>query len=198
MASNDSDHCPLLLGLRDNIAGRRRFHFEAFWPKLEGFQEAVSVAWNSVQAGPCPFITLDRKFKEVSRGLQSWSDKKIGNINSQLVLAREILHQLEIAQDARVLAVGEIWLKNNLKKHCLALASLMRTIARLRSRINWLKEGDANTKLFQLHARHRKRKNFIGKLVSEDQIYTNHADKVAIIDDFYNSLLGTCGQEKYG
>ena len=173
------------------MVGRRRFHFEAFWPKLEGFQEAVSVAWNSVPAGPCPFIYLDRKFKEVSKGLQSWSDKKIGHINSQLVLAREILHQLEIAQDARVLAAGEIWLKNNLKKHCLALASLKRTIARLRSRINWLKDGDANTKLFQQHARHRKRKNFIGKLVSEDQIYTNHADKASIIDDFYNSLLGT-------
>jgi len=72
--------------------------------------------------------------------LQSWSDKKIGHINSQLVLAREILHQLEIAQDARVLAAGEIWLKNNLKKHCLALASLKRTIARLRSRINWPKD----------------------------------------------------------
>ena len=124
MASNDSDHCPLLLGLWDNMVGRRRFHFEAFWPKLEGFQEAVLVAWNSVPAGPCPFISLDCKFKEVSKGLQSWSDKKIGHINSQLVLAREILHQLEIAQDARVLAAGEIWLKNNLKKHCLALASL--------------------------------------------------------------------------
>ena len=64
------------------------------------------------------------QFKEVSKGLQSWSDKKIRHINSQLVLVREILHQLEIAQDARVLAAGEIWLKNNLKKHCLALASL--------------------------------------------------------------------------
>ena len=37
MASEDSDHCPLLLGLQDNKSGRRRFHFEAFWPKLEGF-----------------------------------------------------------------------------------------------------------------------------------------------------------------
>jgi exonuclease III len=40
-ASHDSDHCPLLLGLKDNRAGKRRFHFEAFWPKLDGFQDAV-------------------------------------------------------------------------------------------------------------------------------------------------------------
>lgn len=123
--------------------------------------------------------------------MQSWSDKKIGHINSQLILAREILHQFEIAQYSRTLTAGEIWLKNNLKKHSLALASLKRTIARLRSRINWLKDGDTNTKLFQLHARHQKRKNFIGKLVSEDQIFTNHADKASVIDGFYDSLLGT-------
>jgi hypothetical protein len=35
-ATSDSDHCPLLLGLKDNKVGKRRFHFEAFWPKLEG------------------------------------------------------------------------------------------------------------------------------------------------------------------
>jgi predicted NBD/HSP70 family sugar kinase len=44
----------------------------------------------------------------------------VGNVNFQLALAREILHQLEIANDFRVLAVGEMWLKNSLKKHSLA------------------------------------------------------------------------------
>jgi len=191
MASEDSDHCPLLLGLQDNKSGRRRFHFEAFWTKLEGFQETIAAAWASVPAGPCPFSTLNLKFKAATKALQSWSDKSVGHVNSQLALAREILHQLEIAQDSRTLSPREDWLKNNLKKHCLALASLKRTIARLRSRIDWVRDGDANTKFFQLHARHRKRKNFIGKLVSGDQIYTKHEDKARLLDEFYEGLLGT-------
>jgi exonuclease III len=33
-ASEDSDHCPLLLGLNDIKRGKRRFHFESFWPNL--------------------------------------------------------------------------------------------------------------------------------------------------------------------
>jgi exonuclease III len=37
MATNDSDHCPMLLGIQDNKSWHRRFHFEAFWPKLQGF-----------------------------------------------------------------------------------------------------------------------------------------------------------------
>jgi hypothetical protein len=48
-------------------------------------------------------------------------------------------------------------------KHSLALASLKRTAARLRSIISWLEDGDANTKLFHLHARHQKQKIFICK-----------------------------------
>lgn len=191
MASEDSDHCPLLLGLHDNKTGKRRFHFESFWPKLEGFQDAVALTWNSVPTGPCPFSTLDNKLKAVTRSLQSWSDKTIGHVNSQLALAREVLHQLEIANDSRTLSVGEIWFKNNLKKHSLALASLKRTIARLRSRIGWLREGDANTQLFHIHARHRKRKNFISKLISQGQICTKHEDKAQLMDEFYENLLGT-------
>ena len=38
------------------------------------------------------------------KGLQSWSQKKVGHVNSQLGLAREVLHMLEIAQDARSLS----------------------------------------------------------------------------------------------
>lgn len=47
-ATEDSDHCPLILGLRDIKPGKRRFHFESFWPKFDGFQSAVQQAWESV------------------------------------------------------------------------------------------------------------------------------------------------------
>jgi len=55
---------------------------------------------------------------------------------------------LDIVQDSRPLLDSEIWLRNNLKKLSLALSSTLRTVARLRSRIGWLQEGDANTRLF--------------------------------------------------
>ena len=148
---------------------------------MDGFQETVVAAWNSVQPHPCPGYTLSLKFKATARALQSWSQKKIGHISSQLAMAKEIIHQFDIAQDRRSLEPNELWLRNNLKKHVLALSFLLRTIARLRSRIGWLKEGDANTRLFHMHARFRKRKNFIANLTEGDRFLITHEDKADAI-----------------
>jgi hypothetical protein len=73
-----------------------------------------------------------------------------------------------------------------LKKRLLGLASLERTIARQRSRILWLREGDACTHFFHLHASHRRRKNFIGHLIVDDVRISDHADKAEAVDSFYD------------
>lgn len=99
-ASLDADHCPLILGLHDHLPGKGRFHFESFWPQLDGFQDVVAQAWGSVEIWFCPLETLSLKFKSLTRALQSWSQKRIGQIRSQFSLAKEIIHQLEIAQDS--------------------------------------------------------------------------------------------------
>lgn len=81
-ASDDSDHCPLILGLRDITTTKRRFHFESFWTNMDGFLDTVEAAWSSVQSHPCPMQTLSLKLKATARALQSWSQKKIGHITS--------------------------------------------------------------------------------------------------------------------
>ena len=153
--------------------------------------EAVEADWSSVPTSNCPFDTLAKKFRATVRSLQSWSQKKIGHINSQLGLAREILHQLEIAQDHRTLSTLEVWFRNKLKLHSLALSSLQHTIAHSSSRITWLSEGDANTALFHSHARHRKRKKFISQLTTDEGlVLTKHEEKEHNIFSFYSNLVG--------
>lgn len=39
-----SDHCPLLLDLDVEFQVGRRFKFESFWPKAEGFMQTVTEA----------------------------------------------------------------------------------------------------------------------------------------------------------
>jgi len=172
-ATEMSDHCPLILGLREGSRGKKRFHFESFWPKLAGFYETVKQSWDEQVLCNYPFERTSIKLKRLTRTLQSWSQKQVGNINSQLALARHILHHLEMAQDLRDLSDDENWLRCELKRHYLVLSSLERTIARLRSRVRYLKEGDANTSFFHKQASFSKRKNFISKLVVGDHIATS-------------------------
>lgn len=69
-------------------------------------------------------------------------------------------------------------------------------MARLRSRILWLKEGDANTKFFHMHARHRKRKNLVVRLRDDECILINHAEKAALVDQFFSNLIGRSEDRK--
>lgn len=72
----------------------------------------------------------------------------------------------------------------------LGLASLSRTIARQRSRIRFLEEGDANTKFFHLQACHRSRKNSIPPFSHHGAWISADHDKANAIYDYYNGILG--------
>jgi hypothetical protein len=106
---------PLILGLREGVVGKKRFHFESFWPKLEGFQEVVQLSWDMQVNCTCTLQRISIKLKRLTKALQSWSQKKVGNIKSQLALARHILHRLEMGQDHRDLSFEENWLRSKLK-----------------------------------------------------------------------------------
>jgi hypothetical protein len=189
-ATTSSDHCPLTLNVRDGCMGKRRFHFESFWPKIPGFLEVVGASWSMPVRSSCQLEQVSLKLKRLAHILQSWGHKEVGNVRMQLGLVREVLHRLEMAQDIRILSSGEVWLLNMLKQRCLSLASLERTIARLRSRIHYLKEGDANTKFFHLQACYRKKKNFISKLEEDGRMATNHDDMQQILEEYFCNLLG--------
>ena len=122
--------------------------------------------------------------------MQSWSAKKVGHIKSQLALAREVQYRLEVAQDMRLLSPQEEWLRKELKKLCLSLASFERTMARLRSRVSYLREGDANTSFFHKQAAFRKQKNYIAKLKDGDRVVTSQEYKQEAMYNFYDNLIG--------
>lgn len=90
----------LLLGLKVCSQGKRRFHFESFWPKMAGFLDAVKQNWEAPVTATCPVESLFMKLQRLSRGLQKQSQRKVGNVKLQLAMAKEILHRLEIARDS--------------------------------------------------------------------------------------------------
>jgi hypothetical protein len=69
LSSDCSDHCPLLLQLRALSQTKRRFRFESFWTKLNGFSDVVAEAWAPLVFNVDPFRVLDCKFRNVAKAL---------------------------------------------------------------------------------------------------------------------------------
>jgi hypothetical protein len=137
LSSSASDHAPLHLSMNDAFRPKKRFIFEMFWLKLEGFDDDVKEAWKCDPTIVDPFWRLDALFRNVAESLRAWGQRKAGNIKLQLAIANTVIFRLDVAQERRLLSPGERWLRKTLKL-VVGLASLERTIARQRSRIRWL------------------------------------------------------------
>jgi mannosylglycoprotein endo-beta-mannosidase len=185
LSSSISDHAPLHLALSAAPRPKKRFQFELCWTKLEGFQDAVKEAWRCDDSIVDPFKRLDALFRNAASFLQSWGQRKIGNIKLNIAIANVLIFWLDVAQERRPLSEGERWLRRTLKLLVLGLSSLERTVARQRSRIRWLKDGDANSRLFHLVANGRRAKNFVTAVRVGDETVTDQARKIQVFTEAY-------------
>jgi hypothetical protein len=120
-----------------------------------------------------------------------WSDCFVGNVRSQLEIAKEVVRRLEMARDRRQLVDFEESLRQRLKVKSLGLASLQRRIVRQESRLLWLKEGDAPTKFFHIQAGSHKCRNHIQSLLVGDQQLVSEEAEASALCDFFATVLGT-------
>jgi hypothetical protein len=149
LASVLADHSPLLLDCTPSPAAHRRFRFEEFWLRQDGFHDVVTAAWNSV-SNPDPFQRLWLRLQATAKALTSWSARTVGSVRQRMAICREVIARFDKAQEDRLLAPLERWLHQTLKVTYLGLASLERTIARQRSRLAMLKDGHAQGRRRQL------------------------------------------------
>ncbi|KAM0885369.1 hypothetical protein ACQ4PT_030435 [Festuca glaucescens] len=174
-----------------DIPGGRRFRFERFWVKLHGFQAAVAASWGRAVSPRLDALErLDVKLRRVARDLQSWSALRVRNIRDQLLVANEVILQLDKAQESRQLEQLELSLRRGLKRRALGLASLERTIARQRARVEGVKDTDASAQFFRIQASKRRRRNHNGVLRDGEQVAFEQAEKESLATAFYVDLLG--------
>jgi hypothetical protein len=80
-------------------------------------------------------MTLHVKLSRVAKDLRSWSKKIIPHTKLAMEVCREVILQLEIAQEARALSNAELNLIHNLKTRILGLTAVEKNRVRQKSRI---------------------------------------------------------------
>jgi hypothetical protein len=99
-----SDHCPLLLS---NQSGPRKpptFRFESFWTKMSGFLEVVQQSWSAPSSHSHLVHVINHKLKSTALGLISWSKGLFSDCKLQVLMALDVILQLDVAQESRTLS----------------------------------------------------------------------------------------------
>ena len=107
-------------------------------------------------------------------------------------MAHDIILHLDMVQDHTQLTDEEKDLRKVLKLRVQGLAAVERSHRRQCSRLTWLKEGDACTKIFHLKANARRLKNFISSLMAPHGLLLwSHEEKEGEVLRNFRKSLGT-------
>ncbi|CAD6239585.1 unnamed protein product [Miscanthus lutarioriparius] len=140
-----------------------------------------------------PMKRLHIKMARVAKAIKRWKKDKIGDMRIQLAIVKEVLLQLEAAQEHRLLTAMELHLCRRLKSRSigLGLAAIEKSRIRQRSRLTYIRCGDTNTKFFHSRANARWRKNYIHCLHTDGGIAVAQQDKEKVIQDYFTNHIGS-------
>ena len=148
---------------------------------MEGFQDLVQNIWNRPVTSALPMKRLHIKMARVAKGIKRWKKDKIGDMRMQLAIVKEVLLQLEAAQEHRLLTAMELHLCRRLKARSTGLVAIEKSRIRQRSRLTYIRCGDANTNFFHSRANAQRRKNYIHCLHTDGGVVVAHQEKQKVI-----------------
>jgi hypothetical protein len=190
--TTSSDHYALVI---DFVAGPTRqaqcqvqkpFWYEAAWRRAEDYRATVEEAWAGRHGGLNSLQSIWSSMTQIAGSLQKWSRATFGSIRRQIQqLERKLraLHESPICPE--VLSEEKV-----IEQQLCELFEREEIMARQRSRVDWLREGDCNTAFFHARASARKRTNRIDALIREDGSKCEDQDGIKnMVQSFYEDLF---------
>uniref|UniRef100_A0A2N9I0P4 Reverse transcriptase domain-containing protein n=1 Tax=Fagus sylvatica TaxID=28930 RepID=A0A2N9I0P4_FAGSY len=186
-----SDHCPLWLNLvatnPAHSSQRRPFRFEEIWLSDLSCRDLVNQAWKHDVRVDSMAIVHD-KIRNCRKHLRSWSKNHFANISRELIKKKAWLKEVESLSRRG----GDHSRAKVLKHEVTLLYGREEKMWRQRSRNNWLRCGDRNTRFFHQSATQRRRQNFIESLQDNNGVVqTGDSGVAAIFLQYFQELFKT-------
>ncbi|KAG2706415.1 hypothetical protein I3760_05G103200 [Carya illinoinensis] len=187
-----SDHSPLWLDIEGVLIrrrGKKLFRFEAMWVGETACSSIIENVWRRVEDSASLSCILSC-ISTCAEDLGSWNKSSFGHVQQELAKAKMKLQSLQ-ATDPNCLFMAEFnkardevqkWLEND------------ELIWKQRSRVQWLRDGDCNSKYFHSKASTRKRKNTIVQLKDDSGNWKNGAQMDVLITYYFQNLFSATDQ----
>ena len=182
-----SDHCPLIV--QSEVEGpriKRMFKFEAFWAVEAECKEVVRSCWERRELG---WISSRwrKKNNDCKSSLIKWSRNKFHKRGQQI---HELLQELDVLQKEWVSNIPEIKEKSRAQEESFWLQ---------RSRLSWLRAGDANTKFFHQSTLYRRRRNKVIKINDGEGMWEDRPGRVRnLMEEHFISTFTSEGPREWG
>jgi hypothetical protein len=139
------------------------------WTKHDNYEEMIADSWETNANSQLGIGGLWQCLRDMSADMKKWSFETFGSVRAELKSLRGKLEEAK-AQSSVSGASQEV---RDIEKKLHDLYEREEIMYRQRSRQEWLKAGDRNTKYFQNRASHRKRKNTVRALRKDDGTLCN-------------------------
>ncbi|XP_050248720.1 uncharacterized protein LOC126695973 [Quercus robur] len=150
-----SDHCPVLLETKpqNRVRLNRPFKFQKFWLADMSFPRVVDQAWNQSSH-------LEEAIDKFMVKVNDWNRDQFGNI---FFKKNRIQARLNGVQRAMAIQPSSslVELENNLLKELEIILNQEHELWALKSRVNWMVQGDRNTAFYHVSTLVRRNRNRI-------------------------------------
>ncbi|XP_024004030.1 uncharacterized protein LOC112081502 [Eutrema salsugineum] len=188
----DSDHSPSLICLEASLPPiKKSFKYFSFLASHPEFLAKISEAWLSLSRVGCALFTLGQKLNAAKACCRSLNRQGFANIQQK---TKEALTHLEAIQRELLSSPSDALFQEEVAARATwnFFADAQESFYRQKSRIRWLKDGDANTNFFFKAVVANQARNAIKVLRDPMNNRIDNPDQIKdMIVTFYRQLLGT-------
>ncbi|XP_019166699.1 PREDICTED: uncharacterized protein LOC109162453 [Ipomoea nil] len=184
-----SDHSPMVVNMEAQIKmGRKPFIFLNVWSDHEQFMAVVKGVWSQEIQGNAMF-RLKTKLKNLRMELKKWNWETFGNIFEKVKEQEEKMETVEkgLQNDPS---------ENNLILYKKTQAEMKKALTveekywQQKAHMQWVVEGEKNTRYFHGMVRERRRKQTIHKIKNEKGKWVEEQEQIAnLAVGFYQKLF---------
>ncbi|XP_024626759.1 uncharacterized protein [Medicago truncatula] len=182
-----SDHCPIQLCIDIANWGPKPVRMLKCWENFTYYNSFVREIWSSYHLEGWGGYVLREKLKLIKLALKEWHRRHSQNLPARITLLKDRIEAFEVKAETSALLEEEIEDMHRFSEELFSLSRINSSICWQQSRLQWLREGDANSKFFHNVMSNRSRRNAIPFILVDGVLFDGVENVRATVYNHFSS-----------